>query len=228
MNQPIVFVSGSKGGVGKSITSMAVLDYLTSEHRYLRLLEGDTTNPDVWKSYHREVESEVLDLDSVDGWIQMVNVADANPFKAIVVNTPARNNDAVRAHGSLLLDSLKELGRPLLTLWVINRQRDSLELLNEYLQMMSGGMGVVHVVRNGYFGDERKFELFEQSPLRDAIAQQGGQALYLPDLADRVTDELYSRRITLAEAVQQLKLGDRAELQRWRATVKEMLISIGV
>ena len=228
MNQPIVFVSGSKGGVGKSITSMAVLDYLTAEHRYLRLLEGDPTNPDVWKSYHREVESEVLDLDSVDGWIQMVNVADANPFKTIVVNTPARNNDAVRAHGALLLDSLKELGRPLLTLWVINRQRDSLELLNEYLQMMSGGMGVVHVVRNGYFGDERKFELFEQSPLRDAIAQQGGQALYLPDLADRVTDELYSRRITLAEAVQQLKLGDRAELQRWRATVKEMLIAIGV
>lgn len=28
MNQPIVFVSGSKGGVGKSITAMPVLDYL--------------------------------------------------------------------------------------------------------------------------------------------------------------------------------------------------------
>jgi cellulose biosynthesis protein BcsQ len=45
MNQPIVFVSGSKGGVGKSITSMAVLDYLAAEHH-----EADTTNPDVWKS----------------------------------------------------------------------------------------------------------------------------------------------------------------------------------
>lgn len=228
MNQPIVFVSGSKGGVGKSITSMAVLDYLLTDHRYLRLVEGDTTNPDVWKSYHRDAEGEVVDLDSVEGWIHLVNVAEANPFKIIVVNTPARNNDAVSAHGRLLLDSLPELGRQLITLWVINRQRDSLELLEDYMQATQNPLGVVHVVRNGYFGDERKFELFEQSPLRETIAEQNGQALYLPDLADRVTDELYSRRITLEEAAQQLKLGDRAELQRWREGAKQIFSGIGI
>jgi len=226
MNQPIVFVSGSKGGVGKSLTAMAALDYLSTEHRYLRLLEADTTNPDVWKSYRRTVEAEVVDLDDVDGWINLVNVCDAHPFKAIVINTPARNNDAVRLHGGILLDSLKELARPLVTLWVINRQRDSLELLKNYLDTMPGG--VVHVVRNGYFGDQSKFELYQQSSLPEAIHQLGGQTLFLPDLADRVTDELYSRRITLAEAVQQLKLGDRVELQRWRATVREMMVQAGI
>jgi len=45
MNAPIVFVSGSKGGVGKSITTMAVLDYLATENRYVKLLEADTSNP---------------------------------------------------------------------------------------------------------------------------------------------------------------------------------------
>jgi len=34
MNQPIIIVSGSKGGVGTSITTMAVLDYLTINHKY--------------------------------------------------------------------------------------------------------------------------------------------------------------------------------------------------
>lgn len=228
MNQPIIFVSGSKGGVGKSITSMAVVDYLANEQRNLRLLEADTTNPDVWKSYNRTVESEIVDLDSVDGWIQTINVADAHPFKAIVVNTPARNNDAVRLHGPLLLDSLTELDRPLVTLWVINRQRDSLELLNEYLDVMKHPSHVVHVVRNGYFGEERKFELFDKSILRDAISQQGGKALYLPDVADRVTDELYTRRITLSEAADQLKLGDRAELVRWRHACKQLLMEAGL
>jgi hypothetical protein len=62
----------------------------------------------------------------------------------------------------------------------------------------------------------------------ETIAQQGGKSLFLPDLADRVTDELYSRRITLQEAVQQLKLGDRVELQRWRGHVKEMMTQAGV
>src|SRR5580658_10140788 len=161
MNQPIVFVSGSKGGVGKSITSMAVLDYLITERRYVRLVEGDTTNPDVYKSYGRTVEGEIVSLDDVEGWINLVNSSDANAFKTMVVNTPARNNDAVRQNGRILLDALKELARPLITLWVINRQRDSLELLKNYLHTMPGG--VVHVVRNGYFGEERKFELYETS-----------------------------------------------------------------
>lgn len=226
MNQPIVFVTGSKGGVGKSITTMAVLDYLTTEHRYVRLHEADTTNPDVWKSYGRSVESEVVGLDTVDGWIQLVNTCDASNFKTVVVNTPARNNDAARLHGRILLDSLKELARPFVTLWVINRQRDSLDLLKSYLDAMPGG--TVHVVRNGYFGDERKFELWETSAIKEAIQAQGGRDLFLPDLADRVTDELYSRRITLSEASAQLKLGDRAELQRWRSTVREMFIQAGV
>jgi hypothetical protein len=226
MNQPIVFVSGSKGGVGKSITSMAVLDYLIAEHRYLRLVEADTTNPDVWKSYGRAVEGEIVNLDEVDGWIHLVNLCDANPFKVMVVNTPARNNDAVREHGGILLDALKELGRDLVTLWVINRQRDSLELLHGYLELMPGG--VTHVVRNGYFGELTKFELYQQSSLPETIQQLGGKSLFLPDLADRVTDELYSRRITLSEASQQLRLGDRIELQRWRAGVREMMVEAGV
>jgi hypothetical protein len=226
MNQPIVFVSGSKGGVGKSLTAMAVLDFLSTEHRYVRLLEADTTNPDVWKSYRRTIEGEVSDLDDVDGWINLVNTCDANPFKAIVINTPARNNDSVRHHGSILLESLKELARPLITLWVINRQRDSLELLRNYMESMT--TGIVHVVRNGYFGDESKFELYQSSSMPETIAQQGGKSLFLPDLADRVTDELYSRRITLSEAAQQLKLGDRVELQRWRAHVREIMTQAGI
>jgi hypothetical protein len=226
MNQPIVFISGSKGGVGKSITTMAVLDYLSTDHRYVRLHDADNTNPDVWKAYSRSVESEVVPLDTVEGWIHLINTCDASSFKTVVVNTPARNNDSVRLHGQILLDALKELARPLITLWVINRQRDSLELLKQYLDYMPGG--VVHVIRNGYFGEEHKYELFAQSALRESILQSGGKDLFLPDLADRVTDELYTRRITLAEAAAQLKLGDRVELARWRNSVREMMVAMGI
>jgi hypothetical protein len=163
MNSPIVFVSGSKGGVGKSITAMAVLDYLTVGQKLVKLVESDTSNPDVWKSYNRSVECEQVNLDDVEGWIQLVNTCDAQSFKNVVVNTPARNNAGVKKHGDILTNSLHELGRPLVTLWVINRQRDSLDLLSEYLDLMPGG--VVHVVQNGYFGEEKKYELYRASAL---------------------------------------------------------------
>jgi hypothetical protein len=226
MNQPIILVSGSKGGVGKSLTTMALLDYFAVNHKYMKLIDADTNNPDVFRCYGGTTEGEVVDLDDVDGWIRLVNVCDASPFKTIVVNTPAQSNAAVHKHAPILLDSLRELARPLITLWVINRQRDSLELLKDYMEHMNGG--IVHVVRNGYFGEEKKFELYQNSALRDTVGGQGGKDLFLPDLADRVTDDLYGKRTTISEAAQQFKLGDRAELQRWRAAVAAMFAEVGV
>ena len=42
------FVGGSKGGVGKSFVSMSLADYLTQFiGRKIKLVESDTSNPDV-------------------------------------------------------------------------------------------------------------------------------------------------------------------------------------
>ena len=43
-------------------------------------------------------EGDVLDLDDVEGWIRLVNICDATPFKTVVVNTPAQSNVAVAKH----------------------------------------------------------------------------------------------------------------------------------
>ena len=131
MNQPIIIVSGSKGGVGKSLTTIALLDYSLTNHKYVKLIDADTNNPDVGRCYGRLTEGEIVDLDDVEGWIRLVNLCDASPFKAVVINTPAQSNRAVSKHAGILLDSLRELSRPLITLWVINRQRDSLEMLKD-------------------------------------------------------------------------------------------------
>ena len=41
-------------------------------------------------------------------------------------------------------------------------------------------------VRNGYFGDEKKFELYNASKVRETVEGRGGKSITLPDLADRV------------------------------------------
>jgi hypothetical protein len=226
MNEPIILVSGSKGGVGKSLTSMALLDYFLVNHKYVKLADTDTNNPDVYRCYGRYADGELLDLTDVEGWIRLVNLCDAAPYKSIVVNTAAQSNQPVAKHGEILLNALRELARPLITLWVINRQRDSLELLGDYMSHMDGVL--THVVCNGYFGDESKFELYKASTIRETVQSKGGKSLFLPDLADRVTDELYGKRSTLADAAQQFKLGDRVELQRWRAATALMFAGIGL
>jgi len=224
MSKHIYLVGGSKGGVGKSMVSIALLDFLTAREQPVLLIESDTSNPDAWKAYGSTVESALINLDEPDGWIELLNLCDQHKDKVVVINTAARNNRGVSAYGSTLNSTLAELQRKLVTLWVINRQRDSLELLREFQEAIPEAS--VHVVRNGYFGDEKKFELYNGSKTRERVESAGGKSLTFPDLADRVSDDLYSKRLSIATAAKELPIGNRAELARWRGEVAKVLSEI--
>lgn len=224
MAKSIYLVGGSKGGVGKSLVTMAVVDYLQEQGESVLLIESDTSNPDVWKAYKDSTETELISLDEADGWIQLVNLCDSNLDSIVVINTAARNNKGVSAYGETLNSTLAELKRKLVTLWVINRQRDSLELLKEFMDAIPNSH--IHVIRNAYFGEEKKFELYNNSKLRKAIEERGGKSLTFPDLADRVSDDIYSKRMSIAVALKELPIGNRAELMRWRGEAKKVLQEI--
>lgn len=221
MAKNIYLIGGSKGGVGKSLVTMAAVDLLQQRGETVLLIESDTSNPDVWKTCKDSVRAELVDLDGADGWIQLVNLCAAAPDSPVVINTAARNNKGVSAYGETLNGTLAELGRRLVTLWVINRQRDSLELLRDYMNAIPDAH--VHVVRNAYFGDEPKFELYNTSKLRTSVEERGGRSVTFPDLADRVADDLYSQRMSIVVALKELPIGNRAELARWRNAVRKVL-----
>jgi hypothetical protein len=215
----LYLVAGSKGGVGKSMVTMALVDLLREQGKNVFLVECDNSNPDVWKAHKDELRSELVNLDEAEGWIRLLNICDSNRDHVVVVNTAARNNAAVTRFGSTLNNSLDELGRELVTFWVINRQRDSLELLREFMNAIPRSL--LHVVRNGYFGEERKFELYNASTTREQIEKKGGKSITFADLADRVADDLYSKHLSIGTANRTLPLGNRAELSRWRNEVKK-------
>lgn len=218
---PIYVVGGGKGGVGKSMFTMALLDALAARETSVLLVETDTSNPDVYKSYEDAVDQKLLiDLDDVDGWIVLINEAQQHPDHLIVVNSAARNQEGVQRFGETLLRSLPELNRELVTFWLINRQRDSVELLADYVTRMEGTR--CHVVRNKYFGEPHKFDFFNASKLRGQLESEGGTTLDFPDLADRVTDDLFTGRMTIAAGMQEFPLGHRAELGRWQREASAM------
>lgn len=221
MAKDIWIVGGGKGGVGKSVVTVGLIDTLLASGEKPVLVESDTSNPDVWKMYRNELGCELIDLDDANGWIEFINVCDAQRDAVVIVNTAARNNRGVAHYGETLSNTLPELERKLVTLWVINRQRDSLELLSDYMASLSGAR--LHVVRNGYFGGEEKFELYNNSKLRTQIEGAGGSSLVFPDLADRVSDDLYSKRLSVGAAMKSLPIGNRAELARWRKEVHKTL-----
>ncbi|MGJ0620469.1 MAG: P-loop NTPase [Methylocystis sp.] len=226
MSYPIYIVGGSKGGVGKSMVTMALLHHLTASEKSVLLIDADTSNPDVYKAYQDEVTSELVNLDEPDGWIGLVNLCDEYADSIVVVNTAARNNVGVGNYGGTLSNTLEELNRQLVTLWVINRQRDSLELLADYRDAIPNSD--VHVLKNGYFGADAKFELYNNSDLRRIVEKKGGKSLLFPDMADRVSDDLYSKRISIAKGLVELPIGNRAELKRWLGQVDGVFSAVEV
>ena len=212
----IFFVTGSKGGVGKPVGTIALFDDFEMRNRQVSLVETDTANPDVGKAYQKSVKSfSLVNLDENEGWLDLLDIVDASKDDEVVVNTAARNNEGVNRYGSMFDDKLNEFGWPFISLFLINQQRDSCEMLTEYMNVVKHGR--IHVVRNRFFGlAPSLFELYDNSPLRKAVEEREGLSLYLPQLATRVTNLVQSSRLTLERARETATLGSRAEIERWR------------
>ena len=222
MSKALILVGGGKGGVGKSLFSMAVVDYLESTKAVPFLIETDTSVPDVFKTYRETIEGELVNLDEREGWIELVNLIESRPESTIVINTGARNQTGITNFGRTLRKALPELKRKLGVFWLIDRKRESLELLSDFSAALPEAE--VHVVRNMYLGAENKFELYNGSNMRAAIERAGGKSLNFPELADRVTDAMNKGRLTIAKACKELSFGDRIEVERWRDECREMLV----
>lgn len=220
MAKSIYLIVGGINGVGKSLVTMATVDYLQERGETVLLIESDTANPDVCKIYKESAETELVDLDDGDGWIRLASLCESKPDSVVVINTAAWNGRRASAYGETLNSTLTELKRRLVALWVINRQRDSLEPLNEFMAEIPNA--AVHVVRNMHFGEDKKFEFYNGSKLRAAIEERGGQSVMFPNMADRVSDDIYNNRMTIAVALKELPIGNRVELARWRNEVKKV------
>ena len=224
MTRPLFLIGGGKGGVGKSLMSMTVVDYLSYTERSPFLVETDTSVPDVYKAYQAETGAELVNLDEREGWIELVNLVESRPESTFVINTGARNQTGIANFGKTLSKALPQLKRKLVVFWLIDRKRESLELLSDFLEAIPDAE--MHVVRNMYLGTEKKFELYNGSKMRAAIEKNGGRSLNFPEVADRVTDAMNKARLTIAKAASELHLGDRMELERWRDECKTILSEV--
>lgn len=223
-NSTVYYVGGSKGGVGKSLFSFALADYLLDRETSVLLVDTDTDNPDVYKA-HKDLElpnlrCELNALDDADGWADLLDTVQNYPGHAVVVNAAARTKASTASHGDIMQGALREMGRELIVFWIINRHRDSVELLHSFQQAFPDVS--IHVCRNLYFGDPERFDLYNTSKAREAV-EKFGQTLDFPAVANRVADWLYSKRMSISAAHAEMPFGTRAELQRWRARCAEML-----
>ncbi len=216
-NNSVFYVGGSKGGVGKSLFSFALVDYLLSKDKNVLLVDTDTDNPDVYKA-HKDLRLDNLvcrmnSLDDADGWADLLDTVQKYPEHIVAINAAARTKTSTASYGDIMIGALAEMNRELTAFWIINRHRDSVELLHSFQEAFPDIR--LHVCRNLYFGEAGRFELYNSSKAREQVEQKG-KTLDFPAVGNRVADWLYSKRKPIRYALPEMPFGTRAELKRWR------------
>ncbi len=142
----------------------------------------------------------------------------------IVINSGARI-DPTQGIENLEI-ALPELNRALVIVWVINTQRDSLELLRKFRDVVKNAQYIIF--KNLHFGSEEKFSLYNESELKQEIEAERGISISFPQVANRVTHDIYVQRMSIARGMREMPLGSRAELSRWRKQVYRIFNEAGL
>jgi hypothetical protein len=234
VNDTVFYVGGSKGGVGKSLISMSLIDYLISRYAGSKktvLIETDDSNPDVAAVYGVEpnnIPTETIVLDEREnGWINLfMEIEKKYKDSLIVINSAARSNTGLKMHGRNFATTLEQMNIDLVTLWPMNRQADSVNLLLEYLKEVDYGM--TFPILNMYFGTPSEFVIFED------IYSSGKESTYFqercprdsilnfPALNDLIAFNMYSKRYKVQNVADNLQIFQRQLFRTWREKVYKL------
>ncbi len=192
MANSIVFFDGDKGGVGKSTTCAAYIDWALTQQLSLAIVDGDARNPDVGRIFEEVAPVCYANLRDHDGWMDFIDFIHEHDGKTIIVSMPAGIGHELQQETDRLISVAEGLGRNLNLVWVINRTLDSVNLLNSALESWKGKLKGKVVLKNLFFGYPEKFRRWDDSETRKKFEKTGGKTLSISELHERVMDKLFA------------------------------------
>ena len=156
----IHFIGGEKGGVGKSLVSRILAQYLIDNDRPFLGFDTDKSHGALMRFYSGYASPVVMDkYESLDA---IVEAAAAEPERRIVVDMAAQSQEALTRwmDDSGLLELSSELGLMISYWHVMDSGRDPVDLLKKLLNQFGSRLNYV-LVKNHVRGDN--FDVLDAS-----------------------------------------------------------------
>jgi len=156
----IHFIGGEKGGVGKSLVSRILAQYMIDHERPFLGFDTDKSHGALMRFYAGYASPVVVDrYESLDA---IVEAAAADPGRSILVDMAAQTQDALTQwmDDSGLIELSSEMGLGLTYWHVMDSGRDSVDLLKKLLDRFGSRLNYV-LVQNHIRGDN--FDMLEAS-----------------------------------------------------------------
>lgn len=156
----IHFIGGEKGGVGKSLVSRILAQYLIDHERPFLGFDTDRSHGALMRFYQGYASPVVVDrYESLDA---IVEAAAEDPRRRILVDMAAQTQDALTQwmDDSGLIELSSEMGLGLTYWHVMDSGRDSVDLLKKLLDRFGSRLNYI-LVQNHIRGDN--FDILEAS-----------------------------------------------------------------
>ena len=237
-NKKYIYVTGGKGGIGKSTFTLILVDYMAQQAKVL-LIDTDPTNADSSAAYKNGKDESVSTLrakiraedssgqtDS-SGLIDTLNIADNGPAEVTIVDAPAGDSTLLVSAGSIITEACKQAGIESVFVWLVDStDRTPVNALHGAWDAIKGADKVI-IVKNYRKGTN--FEFFDNSKTISGINQSDNvQIIDLPKIASRLEEHMRVDRMTWYEIATQTPLGNRVEGERIRRAMHATLKEVGL
>lgn len=148
----IHFVGGEKGGVGKSVVSRLLSQYFADQKKTCHGLDADRSHPTLSRYYSESTQP--LDLDAYESIDRIMDLATEKDCD-ILVDLPAQSQRFLDRwiEDNGVLELCNELSIPVFFWHLVDDGKDSVSLLERFLQKYKTRLNCV-VVKNGGCGKD--------------------------------------------------------------------------
>ena len=183
----IHFIGGEKGGVGKSLVSRLVAQYLIDKELPFLGFDTDRSHGALLRFYSG-FASPVL-IDRYEALDSIIEAAVEQPERRILVDLAAQTHDPLVKwmDESGVLDMAGESGFTITYWHVMDSGRDSVDLLKKLLDRFGARLNYV-LVRNQMRGDD--FGMLEQSGEQDRATGFGAVVVSIKHLSDSIIQKI--------------------------------------
>jgi len=223
----IVFVTGDKGGVGKSHVARALLDWLMASGRNVSAFDTDKTNSTLFRFYSTTNVVQQLDVDQVadldDLLTRLETHSKSGSDEILLVDCAARTlNSLLRWMRDIGFEGLKaELGFKMTLAFVIGPELDCVSILKDVIDDF-GSMVEYVIIKN--LGKGTNFTLYDESNTRRILREKlEASEIMLPALLEKTNLLLDRKSLAYASAIdsEELQIADRSRIRSYRGRLAE-------
>jgi hypothetical protein len=228
----IHFIGGEKGGVGKSLMSRVLAQYMIDREIPFIGFDTDRSHGALMRFYSGYA-SPVL-VDNIEALDSIIEAAAEQPERRVLVDLAAQTHDPLVKwmDDAGVLNLADEMGMTIHYWHVMDSGKDSVDLLKKLLDRFGTGMKYV-LVRNQIRGND--FSVLEQSGEQARALQLGARVVTVKKLGDSVINKIDAGSSSFWKAKNPqdptgggLGLMDRQRVKAWLRDVYREIDDVGV